>query len=83
MNFIGIPTDMASKAQAVFEQEAAKHSFAFEALPPSEGSESQTVLRNLVGTGQYFLAVLPNGKRLVHAIERCDPYKVRRHFVGS
>jgi hypothetical protein len=75
VNFIGIPKDMAPKARGVFEQEAAKHGFTFEWLTPSEGVDSQTALHSLVGAGQYFMAHLPDGARLVHPIQRCDPVK--------
>lgn len=39
-----------------------------------QGEAGREALRQAVGDGEYFVAVLPDGSRLVHAITRGDKH---------
>ncbi len=39
-----------------------------------QGEAGREVLRQAVGDGEYFVALLPDGSRLVHAITRGDKH---------
>ena len=73
LNFIGISDAQAAKAQQVFTSAAKKQGFSLDALPSMGDADKQAALKEVVGNGQYFLAFLPNGSRLVHPIPKCAP----------
>ena len=53
-----------------FQQAAQAQGFAFSSLPKVAGKASRTQLQEVVGESEYFLAILPDGSRLVHPISR-------------
>lgn len=52
----------------MFERKAAQQGFELTHLPPARGEGARDALRAAVGDGEYFLALLPDGSRLVHPI---------------
>jgi len=70
INCIGIPTAAASKARETFEKLAAQHGFEFQHLPKAAtDDDGRQQLHQAVGEGEYFVALLPDGSRLVHQIQ--------------
>lgn len=54
----------------MFERKAAQHGFQLTHLPPARGEAARDAVRDVVGDGEYFMALLPDGSRLVHPIAR-------------
>lgn len=70
INCIGIPTVAASKARETFEKLAVQHGFEFQHLPKAATDDDACQqLHQVVGEGEYFVALLPDGCRLVHQIQ--------------
>ena len=53
-----------------YQQAAQAQGFAFTPLPRTEGKAQRSQLQEAVGQSEYFLAILPDGSRLVHTITR-------------
>jgi diadenosine tetraphosphate (Ap4A) HIT family hydrolase len=68
VNGIAIPAAAADGARAVFEDAAARHGFGLSYLAPASGDAAREQLAAAVGDGEYFVALLPDGSRLVHPI---------------
>ena len=68
INVIAVPTAAGKNAATAFENAAAKHGFGFTRLPPLKGEEAREALAGVVHNGEYFIALLPDGSRLVHPI---------------
>ncbi|KAH7619036.1 hypothetical protein Ndes2526B_g05985 [Nannochloris sp. 'desiccata'] len=68
VNAIAVPADAGKNAATVFESVAARHGFGFTRLPPASGQEAKDALSAVVQKGEYFVAFLPDGSRLVHPI---------------
>ena len=68
LNAIAVAPAAAQRAQEVFKAAAARHGFALTLLPPATGEAAREAVRAVVGDGEYFVAVLPDGSRLVHPI---------------
>jgi len=69
INVIAVSPGAAKLARSTFEGTAEKHGFSMEHLPPVEGGKDEReALRAVVGTGEYFVALLPDNSRLVHPI---------------
>jgi hypothetical protein len=82
LNFIGISKAQAAKAKHSILDAASKHGFSLTPMAAMDGLEGQQALKDMVKTGQYFQAFLPDGSRLVHAITRCFPTRLlTRHDV--
>lgn len=59
----------AKQAQQVFEAAASRHGFELKLLPKCAGDAAGCEqLKAEVGEGEYFVALLPDGSRLVHPI---------------
>lgn len=68
-NAIAVPSAAAKQAQEAFERGAARHGFELQHLPKVAGdAAAREQLKAAVGEGEYFVAVLPDGSRLVHPI---------------
>ncbi|KAL0037433.1 hypothetical protein WJX79_008053 [Trebouxia sp. C0005] len=70
VNVVFIPASAAPKAKQAFQQAAQAQGFAFTALSKAVGKASRSQLQEVVGDSEYFLAILPDGSRLVHPITR-------------
>ncbi|KAL0053002.1 hypothetical protein WJX82_011315 [Trebouxia sp. C0006] len=70
INVVSIPASAAPKAKQAFQQAAQAQGFAFTALSKAVGKASRSQLQEVVGDSEYFLAILPDGSRLVHPISR-------------
>ncbi|KAL4423189.1 hypothetical protein ABPG77_000322 [Micractinium sp. CCAP 211/92] len=69
LNAIAVPAAAAKQARAAFERAAERHGFSFTHLPKvADDAAAREQLRTAVGEGEYFLALLPDGSRLVHPI---------------
>lgn len=68
VNAIAVPTASADRARAAFDEAAAKHGFTLTHLPPATGEAAREAIRGVVGDGEYFVALLPDGSRLVHPV---------------
>ncbi len=68
VNVIAVAADAGKNAAAVFESAAARNGFGFTRLPPARGQEAKDALAAVVQNGEYFVAFLPDGSRLVHPI---------------
>lgn len=68
INVIAVPTGAAKNAAAAFESAAARHGFGFTKLPAARGEEAKEALARAVNNGEYFVALLPDGSRMVHPI---------------
>ena len=68
-----------------FQQAAQALGFAFTVLPPVSSTEARPQLQEAVGSSEYFLAVLPDGSRLVHPITREErhPLNFGREVVAQ
>ena len=68
-----------------FQQAAQAQGFAFTALPRANGMSARQQLQEAVGDSEYFLAVLPDGTRLVHPISRDErhPLDFGRQVVAQ
>lgn len=69
INAIAVPAAAAKQAQEVFERGAERHGFTFTHLPKAVGdAAAKEQLKTEVGEGEYFVALLPDGSRLLHPI---------------
>jgi diadenosine tetraphosphate (Ap4A) HIT family hydrolase len=68
VNAIAVPADAGKNAAIVFESVASRYGFGFTRLPPASGQEAKDAITSVVHKGEYFLAFLPDGSRLVHPI---------------
>lgn len=68
INAIAVSSSDAGRAREAFEAAAGRHGFTLSHLPPARAEAARLALRNVVGDGEYFLAALPDGSRLVHPI---------------
>lgn len=68
INVIAVSPAAARQARLVFESTAARHGFAMSHLPAASVEDAREALRGAVDNGEYFVALLPDGSRLVHPI---------------
>lgn len=68
VNAVGIPSQAAAGARKVWEDLAAAAGFSLRHLPPAAGEAGRAALQDVVGDGEYFRALLPDGSSLVHPI---------------
>lgn len=68
---MGIAAAKAGKARDAITAAAFAHDFSFTHVSKRESAEMYAAVQELVGSGQYFQAFLPDGSRLVHPINRC------------
>eukprot|EP00891_Asterochloris_glomerata_P004628 jgi/Astpho2/4628/e_gw1.00067.405.1_t len=74
VNVLPIPAAAAKQAAQAFQQAAQAHGFDFQELPPACGEAARQQLRDAVGNGEYLLAYLPDGSRLVHPVPRSEKH---------
>ena len=67
------------------QQAAQALGFAFTVLSATSSAEARPQLQEAVGSSEYFLAVLPDGSRLVHPISREErhPLNFGREVVAQ
>eukprot|EP00884_Botryococcus_braunii_P002535 jgi/Botrbrau1/12282/Bobra.0323s0022.2 len=71
LNVIGIPRSAESRARKEFVAAAEKRGLIFTDVPASlKGETGRKAIREVVGDGWYFLALLPDGARMVLRIDR-------------
>ncbi|PSC76403.1 Zinc finger CCCH domain-containing 64 [Micractinium conductrix] len=69
LNAIAVPAAAAAQARAAFERAAERHGFTLTFLPKLIGdAEAKEQLRGVVGDGEHFVALLPDGARMAHRI---------------
>lgn len=71
INAIAVPLDMTGRVKEIFEDTASRHGFGFLYVPPEGDGRDTTIrgsLKMLVGNQEYFMAILPDGGRLIHPI---------------
>lgn len=70
LNAIAVDKSSSAAAASVFDQAAAAAGFQLKRIPAAAGTEesARKALRDVVGEGEYFQAILPDGSRLVHPI---------------
>lgn len=68
LNFIAISRTAAQESKKAFEEAGQQHGLNFAYLPPAAGEEAWETVRENAGNGEYFVAFLPDGARLVHPI---------------
>lgn len=68
VNAIAVPAMKVEIIKTAFEDIAQRHGFSLHYLPPTSGEEAKQQLKEVVGEGEYFVGLLPDGSRLVHSI---------------
>lgn len=68
LNAIAVDAAAAQGAGPAFEKAAAAAGFSLTRLPPATGEAAREAVAAVVGDGEYFQALLPDGSRLVHPI---------------
>ncbi|CAL8469438.1 g8979 [Coccomyxa elongata] len=75
LNVLPVSAAAAASARADVQRLARDHGVPLQPLDgPSKGEAGREALRQAVGDGEYFVAVLPDGSRLVHAITRGEKH---------
>lgn len=67
-NAIAVSAAAGAGAAEAFTAAAARQGFEMKQLPPATGEAARAALKEAVGEGEYFVALLPDGSRLVHPI---------------
>ena len=71
VNAMGVSPAAAKRARGAFEAAASAAGFELSPLPaPGPGEGSRKGVSEVVGDSEYFMALLPDGSRLVRAIMR-------------
>jgi len=68
VNVVGVPLKEAARAKHMFEDAGNQLGHSFTIISGSDEHESRSSMRDIVGDGEYFTAILPDGSRLVHPI---------------
>ena len=68
-----------------FQQAGQAQGFTFSSLPKIEATAARKQLQEAVGQSEYFLAILPDGSKLVHTITRDErhPLDFGRQVVAQ
>ncbi|KAK9863158.1 hypothetical protein WJX84_000744 [Apatococcus fuscideae] len=90
VNIIGVPARMGATAQQRFESMASQHGFSFKPVAAGlEGEGCRNGLKDMVGDGEFFSVLLPDGSRLLHPIPRSEKHpisfgrEVLAHLLGE
>lgn len=68
INVIGVPLNIANTVKDAFVHAGKRQGHTFTEVQASETQDMQDSIRDIVGDGEYFCAILPDGSRLVHPI---------------
>ncbi|MEW5297133.1 MAG: hypothetical protein WDW36_000361 [Sanguina aurantia] len=87
INVIAIPPSAAAGARAAFETAAKTAGFELTHVPASSevGEESRAALRQVLGQSEYFMALLPDGSRLIRPLMRNErwPMNLGREVLAQ
>lgn len=86
INVMGVPLEAGTRAAQAFTSAASAAGFDMTHLPPCATAEqSRASLRQAVGDGEYFCALLPDGGRLVRPIGRGErwPMNLGRQVLAE
>lgn len=76
INVVGVPRAAAGKAREAFQSHARASGFELQYVAPATGEALRSRLRELVGDGEYFAALLPDGGWLVRPILRGERHNL-------
>lgn len=68
INIIGISSQDAARAEEAFQQAGARQGHGFHKVEGTNDAQIKEKMTEVVGDGEYFAAILPDGSRLVHPI---------------
>jgi len=69
INMIGMSMESADTAKSAFINAAKQQGHSFTQVQEKGIHATQAAIRDIVGDGEYFCAILPDGSRLVHPIQ--------------